>query len=200
LLVAGLGALSVEVADLPGDALGLWRDGRIVLDVTAAGHGWFVDGTPGDDREFDAAGQAKADAAVGRIDLLSVLVHELGHAAGLAHDGDVAAMGETLAAGQRLLLSTATASDGKTWPAAHKAGSGTTMPMAADSPAAVRIDWTLPEPLASTATAAAAVPSQVRAADWQQRFVNHLGATPDKLNPNASLRITVDVSPRLSRL
>ncbi|MEO7852301.1 MAG: hypothetical protein ABIR94_08610 [Rubrivivax sp.] len=35
-------------------------------------------------------------------------------------------------------------------------------------------------------------------APWQTRFVNHLGATPDRVNPNAALRLQVDAVPRVT--
>ena len=65
-------------------------DGRIVIDVTAAGHGWFVDATPSDDAEFGlfvSATEQIAPAgteAAGHIDLLTVLMHEFGHVLGRA--------------------------------------------------------------------------------------------------------------------
>jgi hypothetical protein len=34
-------------------------------------------------------------------------------------------------------------------------------------------------------------------APWQSRFVNHLGATPEQMNPNATMRLRVDVTPRI---
>jgi hypothetical protein len=95
--VARLQAVSVEVRDLPDEYLGAapiygnW----IALDVDAAGYGWFVDPTPADDSEFAPAtafgfGAGKASPADGRMDLLTVVMHELGHVIGLdsRYDGD----------------------------------------------------------------------------------------------------------------
>ena len=44
--------LPVRVVDLPGDLLALTTATGIAVDPTAAGHGWFVDPTPGLDDEF----------------------------------------------------------------------------------------------------------------------------------------------------
>ena len=79
---------SIEVADLAGGMLGQTIDHRIFVDVTAAGHGWFVDATPTDDAEFGltvSATERIAPAgteAAGHIDLLTVLMHEYGHVLG----------------------------------------------------------------------------------------------------------------------
>jgi hypothetical protein len=74
------------IADLPGTELGEAVGDRIYLDATAAGHGWFVDSTPKLDEEFLRGSDTRLHAidakAVDRIDLLSVLEHELGHLAG----------------------------------------------------------------------------------------------------------------------
>jgi hypothetical protein len=86
-----LEAAQVVVADLPGTLLGLAEvsNNRILLDVDAAGHGWFVDATPDEDAEFQASTpgetlEARAGtAAEGRLDLLTVVAHELAHLAGL---------------------------------------------------------------------------------------------------------------------
>jgi len=97
------------VADLPGSLLGLARLDTIYLDVDAAGRGWFVDATPGADEEFqptDLPGSlAAVDAnAVDRIDLLSVVSHELGHLFGLDDlDADEGLMSGTLQEGLRRL-------------------------------------------------------------------------------------------------
>jgi hypothetical protein len=71
--------------------------GRVItLDVNAAGWGWFVDLTPWEDSEFLLLGN---QAEQGRMDLLTVLVHELGHVLGFEHEEG--AMAETLDAGVR---------------------------------------------------------------------------------------------------
>jgi hypothetical protein len=87
--VALLRSATAEVADLPDGYLGaapLWGH-VITLDVNAAGYGWFVDPTPGHDAEFvTASGVASAPRggpAAGHMDLLTVVMHELGHVIGL---------------------------------------------------------------------------------------------------------------------
>jgi hypothetical protein len=104
-LVEAMRQVRVSVADLPGAQLGAAGSQEILLDVNAAGHGWFVDATPAADEEFQAAGgglQAVSPQAVDHIDLESVVMHELGHIVGL---DDLAAssslMGESLQSGQR---------------------------------------------------------------------------------------------------
>ena len=64
-----------------------------MIDHDAAGWGWFVDQTPDDDLEFDDAGLAnESSEAAGRMDLLSVVMHELRHVLGEEHgheEGDL---------------------------------------------------------------------------------------------------------------
>src|SRR5262249_41538995 len=85
--------------DLPGATLGLASGQTIWLDGNAAGWGWFVDRTPWEDSEFTTPGD---QGEQGRMDLLTVLMHELGHVLGLDHDAG-GVMAETLSPGTRLL-------------------------------------------------------------------------------------------------
>jgi phosphotransferase system IIA component len=85
-------------------------DKTITIDATAAGFGWFIDPTPMEDREFQATPNstnltAVAPAAVGRMDLLTVVEHELGHILGYPDltSGADTLMSQDLAAGTRRL-------------------------------------------------------------------------------------------------
>jgi hypothetical protein len=75
--------VQVVIADLPGCDLGLAVGNTISIDRDAAGHGWFIDPTPAHDEEFLPSSNRLSSQAVDRIDLLTVLEHELGHTAGL---------------------------------------------------------------------------------------------------------------------
>ncbi len=91
------------IGDLAGAELGeaVVSADRVYIDTNAAGNGWFVDPTPATDEEFVAAGnsqqlQAVDPRAVDRIDLLTVVEHELGHIAGL---DDLNALADNLMSG-----------------------------------------------------------------------------------------------------
>jgi parallel beta-helix repeat protein len=77
-----LRSVNVRVRSLPGSMLGAASLHTIWIDTDAAGQGWFIDPSPGRDQEFRRRSLRRRPAGV---DLLSVLTHELGHAAGLDH-------------------------------------------------------------------------------------------------------------------
>lgn len=74
----------LRVVDLPDGTLGSTWNSTIFVDPTGAGYGWFVDATPHDDIEFGWTQSpvqqiAKPPTMAHRMDLLTVLMHELGH-------------------------------------------------------------------------------------------------------------------------
>ena len=109
--LAVLEDVTFGITDLDGLILGSTSGNRVLIDIDAAGFGWFIDSTLADDLEFDTdLGDgtlfATAGEAQGRMDLLTVVMHEIGHVFGFDHDdAEVAAlMDDTLEAGTRALL------------------------------------------------------------------------------------------------
>jgi hypothetical protein len=89
-LVARLAAADYQVRPLAGGLLGLADPAanRVVVSPDAAGYGWFVDATPLTNEEFAVGtlgsplAALSGTAAQGRMDLLTTVLHEMGHLAG----------------------------------------------------------------------------------------------------------------------
>ncbi len=103
-----LESVPVQIGDLGMSTLGEEAAGTITINRTAAGYNWYVGAGSPSGRAFGqvgTGGEAVAgpgSAAAGRVDLLTVLEHELGHVLGLpdnAQAGDL--MDITLGPGVR---------------------------------------------------------------------------------------------------
>ncbi len=85
--VSGLADIEFQITDLNDQhALGLAGGRVILIDDDGFGHGWFVDATPLIDEEFTATTGSELitnDSTVSdQVDLLTVVMHELGHILG----------------------------------------------------------------------------------------------------------------------
>ncbi len=87
--LAALNAVTFEVTPMNGWYLGSAAGNLVQIDSDAGGFGWFVDPTPQDDTEFPNAATATrlytdpTLAPAGHIDLLTTVMHELGHVLGV---------------------------------------------------------------------------------------------------------------------
>ncbi len=101
--------LRFEVVDLPGNQLGRALPNAIQIDVDAAGFGWFVDASPYDNAEFKLDSNtnqwvaANGSPAQARVDLLTTVMHELGHVLGFEHSDFDGLMDAELPLGTRRL-------------------------------------------------------------------------------------------------
>jgi uncharacterized repeat protein (TIGR01451 family) len=82
--LARLQAVTFEIADLPDNQLATATSTSVKIDETAAGYGWYLDSAPMTDEEFDVAvpnrelQTTEQSPAFGRMDLLTVVMRELG--------------------------------------------------------------------------------------------------------------------------
>jgi hypothetical protein len=110
-LAASLCGVSFQIVAFNDLTLGRVVGDTILIDTDAAGYGWFVDSTPYDDTEFrrqnadDVLLATPSSPAYGYMDLLTVIMHEIGHLLGFedldSRAGDL--MSATLDTGVRLL-------------------------------------------------------------------------------------------------
>jgi Bacterial Ig domain/YDG domain/Bacterial cadherin-like domain len=73
--VASLGQASFQITNLQAVLVGVTYQNTIWIDENAAGHGWYLGEVSGGTSSIDASG---------RVDLLTVVTHELGHVLGFA--------------------------------------------------------------------------------------------------------------------
>jgi hypothetical protein len=89
-----LAGVNFKVANLSSGLLAETAGKTVWIDNDAAGYGWFVDSTPADDAEFAGLVSATTltaragSAADQRADLLTAVMHEMGHLLGLEHVSD----------------------------------------------------------------------------------------------------------------
>ncbi|MEY2503224.1 MAG: hypothetical protein QOI07_3561, partial [Verrucomicrobiota bacterium] len=87
--IAALQSVTFDVADMSGLYLGSASPHHVSIDADAAGYGWYIDATPQTDTEFAhalAGTQLQTDPTLlpaGHIDLLTTVMHEMGHQLGL---------------------------------------------------------------------------------------------------------------------
>jgi hypothetical protein len=99
--------VNVQLADLSGGMLGETSGTTVLIDRDAAGYGWLVDATPSNDVEFaDRVGTytlaaTPGTAAANRADLLTTVMHELGHVLGYRDDASGDLMDAALPVGMR---------------------------------------------------------------------------------------------------
>jgi len=102
--------VAVTIAGLPSNRLGQSGDDHVGIDAKAAGYGWFIDSTLGDDGEFSRrAGTDELMASLDslahkRADLLTAVMHELGHLVDLEHSDRHDAMNPELPLSTRRLF------------------------------------------------------------------------------------------------
>ncbi len=148
----------IVVGNLGTSILGMEASGEIIINQTAAGTSWYVGAGQGTSAAFGLMGPggeelaAPGSPAAGKVDLLTVLEHELGHVIGLAdntRDGDL--MDITLGLGVRRLPvpSDLAAMAGASSTSATVSAAGPSVPAATNDPRRRRLSKNQPAPLAA---------------------------------------------------
>jgi len=214
--LARLNGITVEVGNLPDLGLGETNGDTILIDSNAAGWGWFVDATPGDNSEFTLTLPSGALAtatgpAAGHMDLLTTVLHEMGNAMGFAEDTNQDVTGMVLSAGVRTL-------PGVNPPASTGAGNagtqldptltppGFTLGFSVDSnplagvPAFGNWDGALPAVQWDSSFFGGSGPGKPDdgGSGWLSDFLNHSGQTQAERNPNLGIRVQTGAGSRIS--
>lgn len=135
-ILAPLSQAKVQISHLSGSLLGLTAGDVIAIDPTAAGHGWSLD---------------PSAPLAGRMDLLTVVTHELGHLLGVGDLPTPGIMFGTLPAGVRIAIDGTQA----TAPVAVTVTTPPTATLSVTGPSAVAA----PTPATAMATITAFIPS-----------------------------------------
>ena len=177
-MLARLDDVNFVIADLAGDTLALAVDDTVIIDVDAAGHGWFVDDTPYQDTEFvpqnsdEVLTANEPSEAYGDMDLLTVVMHELGHVFGYQdmdpETNDAEIMNGTLDEGVRYLP------EGTFTEQVHD-----------NSDSLISVDLTPDEDIADEA-----MDTLVNDNPWLVRYLVY-GAT-DETDPNGDIAVVID--------
>jgi hypothetical protein len=113
--LSALSRVAVGIADFPGPWLGMAFPGAIWIDRNAAGYGWSLD---------------PAGPVPGKVDLLTVVAHELGHVLGYADTDGSGLMGIYLDTGVRRLPDGSNPAGPPAGPAPRAQTSPATVPLA----------------------------------------------------------------------
>jgi hypothetical protein len=170
--LAILNGITVQVGELPNAQIGDTIGDTIYIDSTADGWGWYIDPSASGNAGFQSTAipgvmtAVPGSAAVGHMDLLSTVLHEMGNVMGFAEDTGPDVTGSVLAPGTRRL------------PALEGAvGVASGVPM---------IDWTALNNVAATGSS---IQPGGDGASWIDSFVTNLGQAGGGQRPNAGIRI-----------